>query len=140
VSGLASLFGLRQHPFPGQVLRRVEALNGYEGEIDERVVTDELDLATVVTSEVADSPGDHRPVIDLDFPAKLVPSSTEGHFHLYLDHRITWAKYEALLKALADADVIEPGYAASSIRRGYSAVRLPWVTKPADATTKQGAS
>lgn len=27
----------------------------------------------------------HSPVLDIDFPARLLPSTTEGHFHSYLD-------------------------------------------------------
>lgn len=127
-----------EHPWPGQVLRSVIALNGYDGaESDERVVTD-IEHATVVTSEVEGrSPqGDtgpladlHRPVLDIDFPAELVPSSTPGHFHLYLDRFMSWERYEKLLTALAEAGVIEQGYADAAIRRGYSAVRLPWIKK-----------
>lgn len=130
MSGLRSLFGWREHPFPGQVLREATALNGYGEQIDERIVTDDIDVATVVTSEVAETPGMHRPVLDLDLAAKLVPSSREGHYHLYLDVYLTTAAYADLLTALAKAGVIEQGYADASIRRGYSAVRLPWIKKP----------
>lgn len=71
----------------------------------------------------------HRPVLDIDFPVKLVPSSTEGHFHLYLDKEMPWSTYKNLLNALAAAGIIEKGYAAASIARGYSTVRLPWEKK-----------
>jgi hypothetical protein len=74
-------------------------------------------------------PGIHAPVLDIDFEARLIPSSTLGHYHLYLDKAITWKKYRKLLKALAKAEIIEPGYARSSIWRGYSAVRKPGVLK-----------
>lgn len=71
----------------------------------------------------------HRPVLDIDFPAKLIPSSTEGHFHLYLDKEMPWSTYEKLLAALAEAGIIEEGYAKASIARRYSTVRLPWEKK-----------
>lgn len=72
----------------------------------------------------------HRPVLDIDFPAALVRSSTPGHSHLYLDLLMAWPKYLALLEALADAGIIEKGYLEASRQRGYSAARLPWIIKP----------
>ena len=71
----------------------------------------------------------HRPVLDIDIPARLIPSSTPGHHHLYLDVDMPWDKYEALLKALADAGVIEQGYLLAALDRGATFVRLPWVGK-----------
>lgn len=94
------------------------------------VYTTELDAAHVVTSQAKnDVPGYHRPVLDLDFPAALIPSTTPGHFHLYLDKPMPWPKYKALIKALADAGIIERGYASASIARRYTSVRLPWIRK-----------
>jgi hypothetical protein len=72
----------------------------------------------------------HRPVLDIDFPAHLIPSTTEGHFHLYLDKAVTWEKYERLLTVLGEVGILEQGYVDASIARGYSSVRLPWVKKP----------
>lgn len=71
----------------------------------------------------------HRPILDIDFGAALIPSSTEGHFHLYLDKPMTWKNYKRLLNVMAEVGVIEPGYAQASIERGYSSTRLPWVKK-----------
>jgi hypothetical protein len=85
--------------------------------------------ATVTTSRVAGKVGVHKLVIDLDLPAQLIPSSTPGHFHLYVDHEIDESAYFALLAALEAAGLIEPGYLGASEARGFSAVRLPWVKK-----------
>ncbi len=73
----------------------------------------------------------HRPILDIDFAAELIPSSTEGHFHLYLDKPMTWKQYRKLLGVLAEVGVIEHGYAQASIERGYSSTRLPWIKKDA---------
>lgn len=74
--------------------------------------------------------GWHSPVLDIDFPARLVPSTTEGHFHLYLDGlTMRWETYAKLLEALAEAGVIEDGYAGASISRESTYVRLPHVRK-----------
>lgn len=73
----------------------------------------------------------HVVAIDLDIPAYLVPSSTRGHSHLYIEvpKGIPHHRYMALLSALADCGIIERGYAEVSIARGHSDLRLPWVKK-----------
>lgn len=79
--------------------------------------------------------GLHRPVLDIDFDAALLPSSTKGHFHLYLDKPMPWADYAKLIAVLAEVGIIEPGYAAATFDRGYSSVRLPWINKPDEHKT-----
>lgn len=105
---------------------------------DGRVPAD-LAESNTISSEIArDIPsvgGRHTVMLDIDVPAVLVPSSTPGHSHLYIDAAMEWPVLEALLKALANAGVIEPGYAGASISRGATFLRLPWVRKPAPATT-----
>lgn len=71
----------------------------------------------------------HLPVIDIDLPCKLIPSSTEGHFHLYIDHPMPWGQYVELLAALAFAGIVEKGYVNASERRGQTFVRKPGVKK-----------
>ena len=71
----------------------------------------------------------HAPVLDIDFGAQLIPSSTPGHFHLYFEKAMTWDKYCGLLKALGDVGILEAGYVKASLRRGYSSVRKPGVYK-----------
>lgn len=71
----------------------------------------------------------HRPILDIDFAAELIPSTTDGHFHLYLDRPMTWKQYKRLLNVMAEVGVIEHGYAQASIERGYSSTRLPWIKK-----------
>jgi len=75
--------------------------------------------------------GRHNVLLDIDCPAWLVPSSSEGHSHLYVDLGIgaLWADYEAFLLAAVKIGLIEDGYAKASIRRGHTALRLPWVEK-----------
>lgn len=88
----------------------------------------------LVGSLVDDTPSDneewlHAPVLDLDYTAHLIPSSTPGNYHLYLDKTITWKQYKKVLKVLAHAGLIEPGYAKAAIRKKGSYVRLPGVKK-----------
>lgn len=95
--------------------------------------------ADVVSSELIQAPVHSRRhvlAIDVDYPTYLVESSTEGHYHLYVDvpGGIPHEKYMRLLDALADAGVIQKGYAKVSKERGHSDLRLPWVakTRPGD--------
>lgn len=71
----------------------------------------------------------HRVVIDLDVEAYLVPSSTPGHSHLYINHPIEESQYFNLLDQLVTVGLVQEGYARASRARGFSAVRLPWVNK-----------
>lgn len=91
-----------------------------------------IDKANLITSKQERYPYGteyHRPVLDIDFEARLVPSSTPGHYHLYLDKLIPKLAYFQLLRDLADADIIQRGYADSAIERGASSARLPWIKK-----------
>lgn len=99
-----------------------------EGAADTREQVASLDEADVMTSHITGT-RKHSVMLDLDVPAKLVPSSTPGHSHLYIDVEMNWPTYSALLSALIDAQVIEYGYGAVSKRRRYTSLRLPWIKK-----------
>jgi hypothetical protein len=73
----------------------------------------------------------HSLVLDIDHPAWLIPSTTPGHYHLYIDvpGGLNESMYFAVLELLARAGVIEEGYANASKARGYSSARLPWIEK-----------
>lgn len=132
----------RKHPFPGNVLQTVSAFASPDVNDDEagRRFTTRLPEAAVVTSLFNELDKDvdeigtghasaHRPVLDIDFPVHVIPSTTPGHYHLYLDIPMSWETYSELLIALAKAGVIEHGYESASKRRGFTAVRVPWVEK-----------
>jgi hypothetical protein len=75
--------------------------------------------------------GWHSPVLDIDFEVQLIPSTTKGHYHLYLDGiSMEWDKYRKLLQTLAECKVIEQGFCDASLRREMTCVRLPHVKKP----------
>ena len=119
------------HPFPGNVLMRVDRMDDYEDETRTPVV--DTPDANVVSSHFGGVNSDlHRPVLDIDFPCAAIPSTTPGHYHLYLDKAISWETYEKLLVALAEAGIIEQGYANVSIERCHTAVRVPWIKKGTD--------
>jgi hypothetical protein len=121
----------RSHPFPGNVLLHVDKMDDYADETRNPVL--DPDDANVVSSHFGGVNSEyHRPVLDIDFPAALVPSTTPGHFHLYLDKVLTWEEYEKLLNVLAEVGIIERGYRNVSVERRHTAVRVPWIRKGTD--------
>lgn len=87
-----------------------------------------INQAEVVSSSLVGSKM-HAPALDIDLPAWLIPSSTSGHNHLYLDRELTWRQYKRLLKALGRAGILEKGYVKASIKRKETHLRVPWVDK-----------
>jgi hypothetical protein len=85
--------------------------------------------ADMIASRLADDPDRHTIQLDLDVPAKLVPSSTEGHSHLYIDVNLGTDTYLKLLEALRDAGVVQQGIVSQLKRRGFTSLRLPWIKK-----------
>lgn len=99
----------------------------------------ELDEANLVSSRIDDGEhaGKHTVAIDLDVPAVLIPSSTPGHSHLYIDVPMTWEQYNGVLEALAGAGILETGYVAACKRRKHTSLRLPWIRKAPPAPPTQ---
>lgn len=96
-------------------------------EVREQVPIKEAD---VISSEVDTPHGTmHRPVIDIDVPIRLFPSTTPNHFHLYIDHLVSWEDYLEMLKAMAVCGIVEWNHVNASIQRGGTHVRLPWIKK-----------
>ena len=121
-----------ESPMPGQLYAEVTrwtSSDGSDGSSPDCVITTDMDKANVITSMVAERVTHHKLLLDIDMPAKLLPSSTPGHHHLYIDHEIEQGAYFRLLDALVEVGLIQPGYAAASKARGYTALRLPWVKK-----------
>lgn len=123
---------LSRYPHP---LYKVEKWgNSSAGEMDNVMKETSLpEEADIITSKISDSgsgkEGMHTIMLDLDVPATLVPSSTPGHSHLYIDVPVFWKQYEEILTALGKVHVLESGYVRSSLKRGYTSLRLPWISK-----------
>ena len=100
--------------------------------LNETVPVDRLDEAEVITSKSKVFDNIHRPILDIDFPVDVIPSSTVGHYHLYIDKKLTWEQYKKLLFVLAEVGIIEEVYLNASIDREFTSVRLPWVNKHAE--------
>jgi len=124
-------------PLKGQRLAWVDFLRGGSSDDEEQdarvVLGAPLEEANIVTSlmDIPQSSGVslHRPVIDIDHLVAVVESSTAGHSHLYVDLAMPWEDVVKLLEVMAEVGLVEPGYVNASKARGYTAVRLPWITK-----------
>lgn len=92
------------------------------------VPTESLDDASVVTS-LTSTDNFHMPVLDIDVEHYHMPSSTPGHAHLYFNVACEWEDYVEFLKAAAKCGILEDDYVDVSIRKGYTAVRLPWIQR-----------
>lgn len=110
-------------------IRRPDVPYAERGVDEERLLVTERGEADVVSSRTVRDK--HRPVLDIDFEAQLLPSATPGHYHLYLDGvELTWAAYETLLKALSEAGIIEREFYSSAVAKQQTFVRLPEKPKP----------
>lgn len=136
----------RRNPLPGNITRQIKVwgTSSEDPDLSEARPIVPVADSDVVTSEVQGwmpktPKGTHKPVLDLDFPAKLIDSSTPGHHHLLIDKELTWHQYVKLLDVMQEVGLLEPGYVSASKERGFTCVRLPWVKKsrpvlPSDET------
>ncbi len=65
----------------------------------------------------------HAPTLDFDFPCRLVPSSTPGHFHFYIDKAITEERYFELLETLHRVGLLQLGVLKSAKAHGQTYLR-----------------
>jgi len=72
----------------------------------------------------------HKPTIDIDLPCKLVPSKTEGHFHLFIEKELDWETYKRLLYAMADAGIVEWNYVYAANQAQATFVRSNPASRP----------
>lgn len=73
--------------------------------------------------------------LNCDFPHTYVPSSREGHGHLYIDVEMSTWRWAVLMTVLRWAGVVEKGYWIWSLRRGGNFVRPVGSTKEPDEVT-----
>lgn len=104
-------------------------LNAYGSSDIKQLVTAKSQLEPNLISSEQES-GLHMPVIDCDYAIQAVPSSTTGHYHLYIDKPITWGSYSDLLLGFLQAGLIEAAWYDNAMRDRRSYVRLPNVKKP----------
>lgn len=116
----------RKYYFADEIDRR---LNAYQQLMWVRPTEADPTDANLISSECDD--GGHMPLIDIDdIPVRVVPSSTPGCSHLYIDKKMGWRQYEKLLEALTDAGVVEREYFQMCKDLRASFVRTPESAKP----------
>jgi hypothetical protein len=76
------------------------------------------------------SDGHHMPALDIDLPCELVPSTTKGHFHLYIDKPMTYTAYKKLVEAFIEAGIVEPNILKYMEANGMTTLRPANVKKP----------
>lgn len=100
----------------------------------------DLERSTAISSAIREDGRDtwdtrrHTIALDIDHRVRVIPSSTEGHSHLYIDVPLEWDDYARLLDLLDELGIVESGYVAASTRRRATHLRLPWVKKEPKAT------
>lgn len=101
--------------------------------------TDDLSKANLISSKVKGTTR-HKPIFDLDFEAALLPSSTEGHYHLYLDKELTNDQMERLVRVLHEIGILAQGNLNQWTRNKAQFLRVPWVrkTKESKSDTPKG--
>lgn len=80
--------------------------------------------------------GKHQPTLDIDLPCKLVESKTPGHYHLYIDHDLTFDQYKRLIDVMADIGLVGEGIRMQMENRGMTCLR----TRPNEKKYVGGAS
>lgn len=73
--------------------------------------------------------GTHAPAFDLDRRAVLIPTTTPGNHHMYIDEVLSWRQYRALLRGFYKSGLLDPSVYWRSLYRGSTYVRPPWVRK-----------
>jgi len=112
-------------------------------EHDKRTEVNGLALAEAISSEDVKT-GKHHILIDIDRHCVLLPSTSNGHFHLYVQmgtmgDGMDFDDYAEWLRASAKIGLIEEGYAEASIRRRATFLRLPWIRKGHEAEDRERA-
>lgn len=69
--------------------------------------------------------GVHLPILDDDRGLfHVIPSSTPGHQHVYINQPLEAEKWIELLKLLAEVNIVDPKWAKASIEQGTATLRM----------------
>lgn len=73
--------------------------------------------------------GLHYPMLDLDFPVHLFPSSQEGHYHSIMEKPLSYDQYDKLIKVMTEVGLLNPCTYDRFKQRNQTRLRAPWVLK-----------
>lgn len=89
-----------------------------------------IEDALLVSSKTDDG---HYVILDIDFPVEVLPSSTPGKHHVYIDKIISEEHMEKLLKVMVEVGLVNEGIYDLQWRSSKEvSLRLPWVIKGED--------
>lgn len=81
----------------------------------------------------------HTPIIDLDIPAQLIPSTTPGHSHLFIDKLLTDEQYDKLLRVLVEVGIVQKGILDLQWETDkMTCARLPGIIKEVNSLSSGG--
>ena len=69
--------------------------------------------------------GSHFPLLYLNCQARLIPSATEGHFNLYLDHPMSWKRYKRLMRSMVKAGLLDREFYRKARKHYQAFVETP---------------
>ena len=109
-------------------LPNIDDFNESSSAVGVHIKVDDATKANLVSSKIGGK-RKHKVILDLDYEASLIPSSTEGHFHLYLDKELNEEQMEKLVDVLEEVGIIATGNANQWRRSRAMFLRLPWIKK-----------
>ena len=98
-----------------------DSSTGFPTPADRVEVDDEA--ADLVSSELDGPFDEHVLAVDIDLPCHLIETSP-GHHHLIIERALPWGAVEDILSTLARHSIVEPGFAAASMKRGKTFLRI----------------
>jgi hypothetical protein len=90
---------------------------------DANLLTSRIE-ATIDTEEEK-----HFIIMDVDHEAELIPSSTPGHYHLYIYHEVTKEQLDKFVAVAREIGLIQQGIVRGYKERGVLCLRKPGVVK-----------
>lgn len=102
-----------------------------------RVPVEDKSKANLISSEagVVFNTNYHHLMLDLDIQHKYIPSSTEGHGHLIIDHPIPEDTMWEILDLLVTAGILQKAFVDLAKRRGAVFLRHPDHPKKKESVT-----
>jgi len=109
------------HWITDNLKRYTKTLDRYAYSASEKIILDpEGELYGSSTD-----PDIHMAIFDVDLEVQAIPSKTPGHYHLYFDRRMSWRQYKKVMKAMAEAGLVDKQWVKMTIRRKQGMLRMP---------------
>ena len=114
------------HTVQDQSLGYVGDAEDYDGILYDESETDMP--PNLMSSQIKGSTS-HYLILDIDHPAWLVPSSTPGHSHLFIDKKVKSEAFKDIIESLHSGGLLADGNMRQLYAYGSQFLRLPGVKK-----------